>query len=293
MQKYYLNNLLNDHIIKVGETETKTAVIYYLPRTNQILKFFRPEYLFLLKINGIDMEEKILISETLNMSSEIIKPTGIVYDNNGNFIAYTMPYQKEKNYNQWENDLTLADRENLQKYAKIHCNLEKIVKASPDIVMPDLCSCDNILAGPDDTIKLIDYDGLQTKHIPTPSISSSLGDQLQYVNSPKYYQNKLFTKELDKKSLIILYFFNVFNVDLNKIGTYNPFTKRPVSLEEIFYQLNLFDYDFNHKVWKLFNEKEPNDYLGKDMFRIADKYNMIALKPSFPNSPYLKKLIKK
>ena len=219
MQKYYLNDLFKDMVIEIGESETKTATIYYLPRTNQVLKVFQPKFLYFLKSIGINMEEKILLSEKLNISPEIIKPTSIVYDNNGNFIAYTTPYQKEKNFNQWDINSTLSEKEDLSRYAKIHYNIEKIVKNSPDIVMPDLCSCDNILVGKNDTIKLIDYDGLQTKNIPTFSISSSLGDQLQYFNSSKYYQGRLFTKELDKKSLIILYFFSAFNVDLNKVGT--------------------------------------------------------------------------
>ena len=39
-------------------------------------------------------------------------------------------------------------------------------------------------------------------------------------------------------------------------------------------QTNLNDPDIMHKIWKLFQEKEENEYLGDDVFRIAEKYNL-------------------
>ena len=39
-------------------------------------------------------------------------------------------------------------------------------------------------------------------------------------------------------------------------------TNKPLTLDDVFYMLNLFDNDFNHKVWKIFKQKSPNEYLG-------------------------------
>ena len=48
------------------------------------------------------------------------------------------------------------------------------------------------------------------------------------------YQKDLFTKNLDKKSLILLYFLCTFHVDLNKVGIISPVTKTVITLDEIF-----------------------------------------------------------
>lgn len=287
MQKYNLKDLLKNRTFEIAKTDI--ATIYYLSKENQILKVFKKEYLSLLQILGINLEEKILLSEKINISPNIAKPINIVYDNN-NFIGYTMEFCKEKTFNQWDEQLTLTEREDLYKYAKIHHNLEQTVKESKDIVIPDLCTCDNILVRKNGTVKLIDYDGFQVKDIKTISGSTNLGNPSQYI-IPKYNKNGLFTKELDKKSLIVLYFLSTFNVDLNKVGEYNPVINRVITLDDIFYNLNLFDADFNHKVWKIFQDNEQNEYLGEDMFRIADKYNMVA--KQFYDNYYIKKLIRK
>ena len=69
--------------------------------------------------------------------------------------------------------LTLSEQEDLYQFAKLFRNIENAVKTSPNIIIPDLCSCDNILVGKNNTIKLIDYDGFQVKDTKTAFISSS------------------------------------------------------------------------------------------------------------------------
>lgn len=139
-------------------------------------------------------------------------------------------------------------------------------------------------------MSLIDYDGLQIEKFITPVISSSLGDQKQYF-CPKYCNNKIFTSELDKKSLIILYFLDTFNVDITKVGTRNPITGRIVTLDDIFECINLENYDIQNKVWKCLQTKYENEFLGDDVYEIAYDYNMIVHKASKGN--YFKRLIKK
>ena len=58
-----------------------------------------------------------------------------------------------------------------------------------------------------------------------------------------------------------------------------------------FDQINLDDPDVCHKVWKLFNDKEDNEYLGDDVFELADKYDMKIVAQQGPM--YLKKLYRK
>lgn len=289
MEKIGLNKVLYQaKLIK----KCDYSFIYLLPN-DEILKIFDIKYLNILELMGINIEKKILESEKLNISDKVIRPIKAVYSLKGDFIGYTMPLARGISFNEYEEMLTMEDREDLYRYAKLHYNLEKIVKDSEDVVFTDLCTCDNIYVNNNYDIQIIDYDGHQVKNIPTPIISTNLGDSLQYRSISKYYKNGLFTKQLDIKSLIILYFLDVFNIDLNKVGAINPVTNTPVTLDEVFYMLNLFDNDFNHKVWKIFKDNTVNEYLSEDMFRIADRYDMYAKEHPFQKGAYLKCLRKK
>lgn len=292
MQKVYLSDLLRSNS-PTFISSSSTSSIHYLRNANQIMKIFNPMYLNMCINCGNNLEKKILISDKINISPEVIRPIGAIYNDHNQFIGYTSIYSNEKNLNQWDDNFTIEQRQDLYNYADLHYKIEQVVKNSEDIVIPDLCSCDNILVKADNSVKLIDYDGFQVKDINTFSISSSLGDYNQYLNSKKYSDGRLFTKELDKKSLIVLYFLNALNIDLNRVGIISPNTKKPITLDEIFKLIGLDDNDFNHKVWKLFQEKESNEYLGEDIFRIADKYDMVAMPHPFEKNLYFKKLVKK
>ena len=240
--------------------------------------------------------KKFLYSETIKIDPAIVKSSAIVFDDNHNIAGYITNFERGKNLNQCSVELSQTESEDLYRYAGIHGKLEAIIKDSPDIVVPDLCACDNIILNNNGkTIKLIDFDGIQVKDQPTFCISTSLGNQSQYTNSKKYMNGNLFTKELDKKSLIILYFLDAFNVDLNKVGIKNPITNRSIRLDDLFKELNLDDVDIMHKVWKLFQNNQLNEFITEeDMMRIADKYKMTAYKhPILPKGMYIKTLSRK
>lgn len=296
MKRYYLKELLNNKNNFIEITTTNTSKIYYLSNTDQILKVFNPNYLLINKMIGINLEKKFLYSETMEMNPAIVKPTAIVLDENHNLIGYTTNYERGKSLNSRSEELTQSKSEDLYRYAKVHGNLKNIIEDSPDIIFPDLCTCENIiLNNNDNTIKLIDFDGFQVKDQSSFCISTSLGDQIQYIDSKKYRKGNLFTKELDKKSLTILYFLDTFNVDLNKVGIINPMINQPITLDDLFYCINLDDVDIMQKVWKTFQETIANEYITEeDMLRIADKYRMTSYRlPQLSKGMYLKKLSKK
>ena len=137
---------------------------------------------------------------------------------------------------------------------------------------------------------MIDYDGLQVGNYITPIMSTSLGNQEQYF-CPKYCVNKLFTPELDKKSLITLYFLNTFHVNLSKVGLINPFSGDKVTLDFIFDLINLDDYDIQNKVWKCFQLNKENEFLGDDVYSVFENYKMEAI--PFRDGTYVKKLVRK
>ena len=268
--------------------------IYQLPNGN-FFKAFNITYLNMFKQSGFDMERKILETPDLVTNSSIIKPISAVY-NGGLFVGFIMPRALGINYNEWDSNLSLRQRSNLLMYANQYKRLEDIIKNTPNIVYPDICTCDNIYVN-SSGIQLIDYDGLQINNHPTVSFSTTLGDYRTYLPISKYCDNSeggfpLFTKELDKKSLILLYFLTTFNIDLNKVGSRVPGSNRVLTLDDLFKILNLNDYDMMHKVWKLFNDKEQNDWLGEDVFRIADNYKMVV-DPRPIDGKYLKKLVRR
>lgn len=64
---------------------------------------------------------------------------------------------------------------------------------------------------------------------------------------------------------------------------------RIVTLDEIFSIINLNDSDIQQKVWKLFQPEIANEFLGNDLYKLAEKYKLVM---PFPNAP-TKMLIKK
>ena len=49
---------------------------------------------------------------------------------------------------------------------------------------------------------------------------------------------------------------------------------RPFTIDDIFNIIGLDDDDIKHKVWQCFQKECPNSFLGDDVYKIADKYNM-------------------
>lgn len=100
----------------------------------------------------------------------------------------------------------------------------------------------------------------------------------KYINS-----DMSFKKELDIKSLIHLYFLTTFHMDLTKVGQFYPGTNNRVTLDDFFNCIHLDDWDIMDKVYKVMYGNSSNEYLGDDVFRIADTYRMHAY--PVPNMP--------
>lgn len=266
MAKRQLSEFINK-IDKSKEVIVGNNSLVFTLLDGRFLKIYNKGYIELAKLVGADIEKKILNKEKKFIPKENIKPEVIVYDGE-NFIGEVTRPARGISYSKWNDSLSIEQISDLRLHGTIYSNLEGIVKSTPDIVYPDLCSYDNIFI--DGTnIELIDYEGLQIGPYTTLSMSSAIGDRSLYNSSKKYtLGNNLFTKELDIKSLIFFYFRTVFDLDLKLIDEY------AIDVETFFRAINLNDPDIMHKVWKLFQEKEKNEYLGEDVFRIAENYNM-------------------
>lgn len=270
---------------------TSSSATLFKMKNGDILKIFNPFYMTMAKMHRINLEKKIEAADSVKLSDKIKIPTSAFYDSNNSFIGYASNSACGISYNDLEDTLTLKQREDLYRYANIFTKLEKIVKES-DAVFPDLCTCDNIFIDENDNIELIDYDGIQVGNHRVMQMSTTLGADSLYCN-PKYSRNGLFTKNLDKKSLILLYFLDVLNVNLNMVGQKVPGTGELITLDMVFNIIGIDDYDFMNKVYKIFNDKLDNEYLGESLYDIAERYTMKAFPTPMGEGCYIKKLIRK
>ena len=237
----------------------------FLTKDNTVFKKFSLKYLISLLDDEYDIEEKVLNASGLVNTPEVLIPSSAVYDN-GNFIGYTMPFFDGTSIY----DIDFYDGNII--FDCFYLKLENIIKNSENIVFPDLISCGNILVN-DDSICLIDFDGLQISDYASSVMCSSLGDCRLY-NNTKYFNHGLFTKELDIKSLIYLYFDLKFDCglwNLNLIKSYDDCFNK---LEEMFNYHNIYNNDLFEKVLRLYDDSKPNVYLNDTIDSIFNNYDI-------------------
>ncbi|MCX4365713.1 MAG: hypothetical protein OSJ70_08085 [Bacilli bacterium] len=253
------------------------TTIIKLPN-GELLKVLDKELLLTIKDTGYDLERRLDEADSFTSFKNFSIPTRKL-EHNGRISAYTMPNFPGINFTDYYVDIF-----NLKKYAKTHAQIEENIKKGNELglVFPDLCTTENIIIMEDGKVYFIDYDGIQIKDMPAVGYSTFLGSP-DSVLTPKYYNEKkgLFTKELDIKSAIFLYFVDVFGVNLSVANTINPYTGKKVTLDYIFSMINLQAPSIQHKVWKLFQEQEKNEFLGDDMYILAEKYNLM---PDMPDA---------
>ena len=253
----------------------KDTTIIKLPN-NQILKILDLKLLDMLNKTGYGLESRLNEVDNLDKNVNFAYPT-VMLEDNGVITSYVMPEIPGLDFtNYYKNTLDLLS------YANIHLQIENNIKTGNNtgLIFPDLCTTENIRITPGDKVFFIDYDGLQVKHMPAIGYSDVLGD----VFDTKYYnhETELFTPELDIRSATFLYFVDTFGVDLGVVNKKNPLTNEYISVDYIFSAINLDDDDIKHKVWKLFQSSEKNEFLGEDLYKLAENYKLIL---PFKNAP--------
>lgn len=262
------------------------TTIIKLPN-GELLKILDKRLLKVIADSGYDLDVRLDEADKFSGFKNFSIPTRKLTQN-GKAKAYVMPCFPGVDFTDYYVDIF-----NLLSYAKLHSQIEGNIKEGNELglVFPDLCTTENIIISKDGKVFFIDYDGIQIGSMPAVGFSTSLGTPKQ-VLTPKYYDEKtdLFTKELDIKSAIFLYFLDTFSVNLATVGTINPTNGKIVTLDFVFQTINLEDPDIQHKVWLLFQEDKPNEFLGESIYNLAEKY---ALVPDFSTDGMLKKLVRK
>ena len=228
-----------------------------------ILKLFNAVYLDSYKRQNIDLKEKMLQVETIHHPRIIVPDRMCCMDDD--VVGYIRRDVSGRSFTEVFSNESDNDKVNLYRYALIHHNLESVVEECSDIVFPCLCDETGIYLEQDFKPYFVNFEELQHGTFRAGRVSKNLGLRTD-SNDSRYLSDGLFTKNLDKMSSIYLYFLNTFNVDLSKIDS--------TSVGEVFNRLGLKDDDICHKVWSLFNKDYDNDFLGDDVFRIAEEYEM-------------------
>ncbi len=291
MQKMQLNSFKPESLIHSGDC----SKIYTL-EDGRVLKVAAPLVLQACKLAGTSYERKILDirAETV---SEIVRPISAVYFQK-ECVGYTMERVIGSDLNNYDDTFTLKERSDLHHYYELYKKIEDIVmKANKvGIVIPDLCTCDNIIVLPNGTLRFIDYDGMQFgKKDKSISVSTSLGDQSRYIDVPKYNDSfGHFTSELDKTSLAILMFLVVFNIDLTLVGTRSPIDGKIITIEDIFQMLGIHEPVFMKKLAANLSATEKGVYLQDELYKLSQQYDMLTFSiPFAPQGSYMKKLRRK
>ena len=279
--KEFLNENKGYKILK----RCKDTTIIKLPN-GELLKILDDKLLKIISSTGYNLETRLSEMENLTGFTNFSWPTIMLEDKNI-VKAYTMPYIPGVDFTDYYENIF-----DLTSYANLHSQIENNIKDGNNtgIVFPDLCTTENIRITADGKVFFIDYDGLQIKQMPAVGFSDFLGTPREVLSEKYYdYTSGLSTKELDKKSAIFLYFVDVFGINLAAVNRINPETGRIITLDEIFSIINLNDSDIQQKVWKLFQPAIANEFLGNELYTLAEKYKLVM--PS-PNAS-IKTLIKK
>lgn len=264
MEKVELTNI-NFKKIKILKKSPISKV--FLLDEKEVLKVYNSSYL-----KGINrrraLERKIQASSTIKLK-ELVLPKKIILIN-GNFAGYTMEYIKGESYL----DIAIAPYRNLDLINKEYLEIEKIIKKfhKEGIIVPDLLNLTNIIVT-EDGLRFIDYDGMQIRDNKASSVSKILKKDIRHSSTIKYCNHLgLYTEELDKKSLLILYILITFN---NLINDINMDNNRFEKIDKLLEELNISQEDkLKEIINKAYNPRSDikNEYLEEAVKEIGKKY---------------------
>lgn len=264
MEKVELTNI-NFKKIKILKKSPISKV--FLLDEKEVVKVYNSSYL-----KGINrrraLERKIQASSTIKLK-ELVLPKKIVLIN-GNFAGYTMEYIKGESYL----DIAIAPYRNLDLINKEYLEIEKIIKKfhKEGIIVPDLLNLTNIIVT-EEGLRFIDYDGMQIRDNKASSVSKILKKDIRHSSTIKYCNHLgLYTEELDKKSLLILYILITFNNLINDINMDNNRFKK---IDKLLEELNISQEDkLKEIIDKAYNPRNDikNEYLEEAVKEIGKKY---------------------
>ena len=270
---------------KIITEDFRSTVI--LLNNGDYAKTFTYEHLTKTRYYGIDIERLIRDAKPIKNVPEIITPHAMITDKD-KFVGFiTRPAKGIPLDLYFEK---LIKRPNLQIYNSIFENIENIVLRGNDnnIVFPDLATIGNIFIDENDRLEMIDYDGIQIGDTRTLYIPKTICDGYACYTDGKYLNNKKFTPELDKKSIIYAYMKYVFHIEMAP-NIENLESKDEIEplIKEIFTSINLDDEGFMHKIMDLYYDDKPNGSILSNIKSMEERYFIVDGARSVLNHRYL------
>lgn len=279
--------------------ENRTMSTYDL-HNGEILKILEPDVIRNMKIPFekylADLDYKISLSENIDVP-DIVCPMRALYDDNG-IRAYTtakvvsgIPLIKILP--------AYCKRGELQLYSHIFTKLTERVKLinNSGIILPDLGNATNTFYEPKtDSFKFIDYDGMQIEDSKSFSYSAFLPIYKNPIfRSRKYRQkNNLYTENLDKLSILILYLYyttgiNIMDIDRNTNAGYSfnrDFEEKDIPLPNMSIMIDFFDnYGIAPEMESLvnlaYNHRHDNIYPDEVIEKVAREYKLVPKRNGF------------
>ena len=274
----------NTFKIKKTISDGKISMVLELD-DGRYFKAISRDFIDYYKKNGMSIEDKILASEEIKGIPEIVLPSTAVYIGD-RFCGYTLEKVEGLSYPEYVKNFKTKDVLDLEKLTKIYCNIENVVKKGweQDLVFPDLLNGRNVIFDKDDNVKLIDFDGIQYKNYVADTVSFVLSDM---VKNPKFFDRGLWTREMDKKSLMYIYFSVVYGVGLSRVGS--VFRGEAITMQSVYDTIALEDDRICEKVNATMSDNHEGFLIGKDACRIAQEYRLV---PSYYKGEIVKKLSK-
>ena len=269
----------------------------FILQDGSFLKLYNETMHLLCRMAGVNLEKKITSLEPIKEVPEIIIPDTAIYDGRA-FIGYAIPSAKGISKTAYDEKKTRDECLDLSLYAKEHSKLESVIKRANQkgIVFPDLLTLDNLFITNNNgniSYNFIDPDGIQfTTNSDQGCIqmSTTLGSDFQYL-IPKYsISRSIYNPNLDKKSLILLYFISTFGVNLQAIiDLYNGYAEQKQLFNNVMNAIGVFGQLRELAEIALFDSKQDNHYLGSIVDTIAEDYYLSILEET-PHGT-LKKLV--
>lgn len=263
-------------IVRSGDVEfdvqspitLKDGSVLYSVGENQIAKIFTKKQI---EKYGKELETKLRYPEVV---PGVILPNSIIYTSEG-MIGYTMNHYKGGNDKRVESSLDYSYRMNLFRLADKYKRLETLVKnASDDVVFPFLLDRSNMVYDNKGKLYVTNYDRVQIGSHKSFGRTRVLGELVE--SEEKYYdpEKELYTKNLDIRSLYQYYLKVAFDINLGDIIHGVDFCKEMCDLEDKLNEIGLPDY-IKRKIYDLFLTNTPNEYLGDDVWKLAEEYELV------------------
>lgn len=221
-----------------------------------------------------ELNSKINLSKYIDIP-DIVLPNNAYYSEEG-IKAYTVP----KVINGLQLEQILPKINSLRLYGAILSKLTKRIRTLNEngIILPDLITASNIFYDyKSDSFNFIDYDGMQIWYSKSFSISNCLFVIDGPINNTEKYGNyEQYTSNLDKLSLLILFF--CFTNGINIIDRINEqlavVPELDLAIEMSLNKLGIEKCDYLHIAISQLYSSDENCYPDQVFDRFSNEYQM-------------------